>query len=173
MNAKPVEVDADVGQGEGDVSGIPNNAEILEANLRMNVIKGNSSTLKAYMLSESWKEGTCIDQYTCQKPDGVTWFSKNSEVSSDWSEPGGVWNNGILMNGDVVDNEVQVDITEAVKSWLNGNEENNGLVLRDVNQWTYLYLSSKESSQAPIVTIRYLEASEQVEDNSMDFLIQL
>jgi len=118
-----------------------------------------------YMVSEAWKEGTCIDQYTCQKPDGVTWFSKDSEVS-DWSEPGGVWNNSIIMNGKVADSTLTVDITEAVKSWMNENTINNGLILRQVDQWTYLFLSAKESHQAPFVKITYIPASDESGDQS-------
>ena len=145
-----------------DMSGIPEDADIVEASLMINVINGNSQSLNAYMLKESWEEGTCIDQYTCQIPDGVTWFLRDNKLSN-WSKQGGVWHEDIVMSGNVFDNKVKIDMTDAVKSWSKGNRMNHGLILREVDQWTYLYLSSKESDLPPMVEITYFLKNEETD----------
>lgn len=124
-----------------NISGIPRNATIETAKLRLH-IKRNSSPLGC--------------------------MYRVSKITSNWSETGVTWNNrptSVNVNVSGVfyerDDNVNIDITSLVKEWYSGRSPNYGLIVADREVTQDCYFSTREGphEDRPWLSVRYTTPS--------------
>jgi hypothetical protein len=142
-----------------DLSGIPPNAQIVEATLDLYQLSNaaNGGTFNVHRLTREWEEG----DGTGSGGTGVTWLEY--KPGNSWTTPGGDYDPAILAATAIPAGGSGIgwhswDITELVDGWRSGAYPNRGLLLKtqDVNSSGY-FASSDESGSGrqPKLTITY------------------
>lgn len=87
-------------------------------------------TIYANAVSESWEMGTGT-KYDNMTTDGVSWNYRDGEIL--WQTYGGTWYNESEASQSFVYqyDDIHMDITGIVNMWINGDIENNGLIIRN------------------------------------------
>lgn len=127
-------------------SGIPNhillNSEFF-LNLKITETSelAHESSLQAFPVAPSWKEGVGRRYDTEVSYSGVTWNSKTDNTDA-WETAGGVWYTykeneqketielGVEHIFSQRTSDVSLNITDIVKYWITGHIENNGLLVK-------------------------------------------
>ena len=95
----------------------------------------SSFTLKIYPLTRSWVEGIgldmeeYLDKGATSSGKGADW--KSADSSNTWTAEGGDFNAGgvISVSFEDGDEDLNVDVTSLVESWISGEIENYGLII--------------------------------------------
>lgn len=104
-------------------------------------------TLLVNPVSGAWTEGYGLDMENYKDVGFANWLSSSSETA--WIEEGGDFYNSpeVAQYFEEGDEDLEVDITEIVESWITGSIENNGLLIR--------LSSSYEESELSYYTKRF------------------
>lgn len=142
-----------------DVSAAPKESIIKKATLQLHGknLYGTSVVHTLSLVKDSWKEGTGTYGNT---QDGVSWISQDGFVA--WQNPGADTTNLIKkfsLQG-TQEQIILIDLTSVVQSWIQGQQENNGLVLGidPLSFYQGSQFSSKENidkSKQPVLLIEY------------------
>jgi len=139
-----------------DLSSIPSSDTIVNANLSLYLITSYTSnntniTLNAYRITSNWTENA------------ASWYNRTS--SSNWTTVGGDYDTEII-SSTIITNETgwfNFTITNAIRNWVNGTNENYGLMLYapDAEAGDYKDFASSDytldSSLRPQIRIDYTE----------------
>lgn len=92
--------------------------------------KPASYDVEIFQLSRSWDEGNGQDLDTFLDAGYANWMKAKSNVS--WTAPGGdiISSPSVTTHFDTGHEDLNVDITPIVNSWLTGSRTNNGLLIR-------------------------------------------
>tara|TARA_Y100000593_G_scaffold80410_1_gene150115 strand:+ start:5764 stop:6897 length:1134 start_codon:yes stop_codon:yes gene_type:complete len=104
-----------------------------------------SYQLNCYPLSSSWEMGIGKKADNPITSDGVTWMWRDASGSMTWTNPGADWvHSKTLMGWGMINflssqtfeheqNDIDLDVTDAVKHQLLGNIDNHGFIIKHVN----------------------------------------
>ena len=94
-----------------------------------------TNTLYCYAVSQSWEMGVGkLDDYP-NTTDGVTWKWRDVSGSNDWSSSGGTTysDNVASQSFEYGTNDLRMDVTNMVNTWVSGTRVNDGMLIRRSN----------------------------------------
>ncbi len=150
-----------------DLSALPPNTTIDAASVELYRYDGdaaNTTQLALYRVSRDWSEGTGSDFWPDLNyvPDGVTWTL--TSLGTAWTTPGGDFDaatdyghgpqgivDQITLPAGMESGWIRLDVTAAVRAWIEAGVPNYGLLLRPLSgEYTYHYYYSRNSNAADL-----------------------
>ena len=149
-----------------DLSGLPAGITVENATLELYRYSGDAASamdIVLYRVTRSWTEGTGDDFWVGPGyvPNGAT--RTTYDGSNSWTTPGGDFDatvvDQITLPAGTGNGWIALDVTAAVRAWVEDGLPNYGLLLRPLSgQWTYHYFYSRNygtDGRRPRLTVTY------------------